>query len=104
MTNDDVLLHMHQPQPSVLNHIRSRKMRYFGHIVREGGILYNIIMGKTEGKRARGRQRTGWMDDIMRWSSVSGGVSSLVECARDRLAWRSMVANPQNSEDGTWID
>ena len=42
-----------------------RKMRFFGHIIRNGGIERCIIEGKVEGKRRRGRPLTSWASDVV---------------------------------------
>ena len=51
-------------QPTLLKTIQSRKLKYFGHIKRHHTICKEILEGKIEGKRARGRQRRTWLDDI----------------------------------------
>ena len=41
------------------------KLQYFGHLMpREGSLKKTLILGKTEGRRRRGRQRMRWLDDI----------------------------------------
>ena len=38
------------------------KLQYFGHLMQRGDSLGNTLMlGKTEGKRRRGRQRMRWL-------------------------------------------
>jgi hypothetical protein len=46
----------------------SRGMRWAGHVVRMGEtrIVYRILVGKPEGKRALGRQRRRW-GTILKW-------------------------------------
>ena len=49
---------------SVLTLIKSmaeRKMRFFGHIVRNNGMNNRLMQGKMEGKRRRGRPATTWI-------------------------------------------
>ena len=42
------------------------KLQYFGHLMRRADSLEKILMlGKTEGRRTRGRQRMRWLDGIM---------------------------------------
>ena len=41
------------------------KLQYFGHIMRITDLLEKTLMlGKTEGRRIRGRQRMRWLDGI----------------------------------------
>ena len=41
------------------------KLQYFGHLMRRGDSLEKTLMlGKIEGRRRRGRQRTRWLDGI----------------------------------------
>ena len=41
------------------------KLQYFGHMIRRTDSLEKTLMlGKTEGKRRRGQQRTRWLDAI----------------------------------------
>ena len=42
-----------------------KKMRFFGHIIRKGGMERCIIEGKVEGKGRKGKPLTSWASDIM---------------------------------------
>jgi hypothetical protein len=46
--------------------IKSRRMRLAGHVARMGEKrnAYRILAGKPAGKRALGRPRSGWVDNI----------------------------------------
>jgi hypothetical protein len=52
--------------PSIIRIIKSRRMRWAGHVARTGEKrnAYRLIVGKPEGKRPIGRPRCRWVDNI----------------------------------------
>jgi hypothetical protein len=52
--------------PSILRVVKSRRMRWAGHVARmgEGRGVYRALVGKPEGKRPLGRPRRRWEDNI----------------------------------------
>jgi hypothetical protein len=59
-------LHNLYSSPSILRIIKSRRMRWAGHVARMGEKrnVYRLLVGKAEGKRPLGRPRRRWMDNI----------------------------------------
>jgi hypothetical protein len=52
--------------PSIIRIIKSRRMRWAGHVARMGAKrnAYRLLVGKTEGKRPLGRPGRRWVDNI----------------------------------------
>ena len=48
----------------LLNLVKKRKLRWFGHVSRFSGLAKSIIQGTVKGKRKRGRQKKRWKDNI----------------------------------------
>jgi hypothetical protein len=59
-------LHNLYSSPSIIRIIKSRRMRWAGHVVRMGEKrnVYRLLVGKPEGKRLLGRPRRRWINDI----------------------------------------
>jgi len=52
--------------PNIVRVIKSRRMRWTGHVARMGEErgMYRVLVGKPEGRRPLGRPRRRWMDNI----------------------------------------
>jgi hypothetical protein len=70
--------------------IRSRRMRWTGHVAREKKNAYMILVRKPEGKRPLGRSRGRMI--ILRWILELGwGGMDWIDLAQDRDQWRAIV-------------
>jgi len=85
--------------PNIVRVIKSRRMRWAGHVARMGEErgAYRVLVGKPEGKRALGRPRRRWVDNIrMDLQEVGYGSVDWIGMPQDRDRWRTLVSAVMN--------
>jgi hypothetical protein len=79
--------------------IRSRRMRWAGHVARMGEKrnVYKLLVGKPEGKGLLGRPRRRGIDNIkMDLLEIGLSVVDWIGLAQDRYKWRALVNSVMN--------
>jgi hypothetical protein len=76
--------------PSIIRIIKSRRMRWEGHVARMGEKrnAYSLLVGKPEGKRPRRRRVDNIKMDLL---EVGWGGVHWIGLAQDRDKWRALV-------------
>jgi hypothetical protein len=77
--------------------IKSRRMRWAGHVTRMGETRNCILVGKPEGKRLLGRPRRRWVDNIkIGLREIGWDGMDWIDLAEDRDQWRGLVNTVMN--------
>jgi hypothetical protein len=95
--NDE--LHSPYSSPNIVRVIKSRRMRWAGHVarMREGRGIYRVLVGRPEGTRPLERPRRRWEDNIkmdVRRIGIDG--ENWIQLFQDRVQWRVCVNTVMN--------
>jgi hypothetical protein len=95
--NDE--LHSLYFSPNIVRVIKSRRMRWAGHVARmgEGRGAYRVLVVRPEGKRSLGRPRRRWECNIkMNLREIGIDGANWIHLAQDRVQWRAFVNTVMN--------
>jgi hypothetical protein len=90
--NDE--LHNLYSSPNIVRVIKSRRMRWSGHVARMGEErgVYRISVGRLKGKRPLGRPKRRWEDNIkMEFREIGIDEANWILLARDRVQRRACM-------------
>ena len=85
--------------PNIVRMIKSRRMRWAGHVARMGEKrgVYRVLLGKPEGRRPLGSPGHRWVDNIrMDLQEVGCVYMDWIGLAQDRDRWRTLVSAVMN--------
>jgi hypothetical protein len=91
-------LHNLYSSPDIIRQVKSRRMRWAGHVARMGEErkVYKVLVGKPEGKRPLGRPRRRWeMGSEWILGRLAWGCG-LIRLSQDRDRWRAVVSAVMN--------
>ena len=85
-TNEEILQQTEQKR-ELLKNVMNRQLQFFGHVMRKRKLEHLVICGKIRGKRARGRQRLKFMDQLK--DELCGSTEEILRVVIDRDGWRN---------------
>ncbi|KAJ4446942.1 hypothetical protein ANN_13644 [Periplaneta americana] len=92
-------LHALYSSPDIIRNIKSKRLRWAGHVARMGESrnAYRVLVGRPERKRPLGRPRRRWEDNIkMDLREVGYDDRDWINLAQDRDQWQAYVRAAMN--------
>jgi hypothetical protein len=92
-------LHNLYSSPDIIRQVKSRRMRWAGHVARMGEErkLYKVLVGKPEGKRPLERPRCRWGNGIrMDLREIGLGGVDWIRLSQDSDQWLAVVSAVMN--------
>ena len=101
-TNMSIIANI-KPEWTLESRVAKAALSYFGHVVRAGGMEDDVMLGRMNGARKRGRPRQRRVDTLKGYAS-GATISDMRRDARERAGWRgatTAVARGRMRLDGT---
>ena len=92
VTNEEVLRRAGLER-GLMKSIKRRQLQFLGHILRARGMERDCLLGRIDGRRARGRQRKKYMETLLESIDRGWNTVDLIRMAEERKEWRSMIAD-----------
>jgi hypothetical protein len=92
-------LHNLYSSPNIIRMIKSRRMRWAGHVAQMGEKrnTYRILVGKPEGNRPLGRPKCRWVENIKIYlREIEWDGMDWIDLSQDRDQWRALVNTIMN--------
>ena len=77
------------PHDDLLSIVKTRKLRWYGHVTRATGLANTIMQGTVPGGRRRGRPKNYWNDNIKEWTELL--LAKTLRLAEDKDGWRKII-------------
>ena len=79
---------------SLMKTIRKRQLKFFGHMIRADRLEKQLLCGKINGMRSRGRQRMKYTDSLNNFAAgKQSSINDLIRKADNRDEWRSLIVD-----------
>ena len=92
ITNEDVRNRVRAatgPHDDLLSIIKTRKLRWYGHVTLATGLPKTIMHGTVPGGRRRGRPTKCWHDNTEEWTELP--LAKTLRLAEDKDIWRKII-------------
>ena len=92
ITNEDVRNRVRAaigPHDDLLSIVKTRKLRWYGHVTRATGLANTIMQGTVPGGRRRSRPKKCWHDNIKEWTELP--LAKTLRLAEDKDGWRKII-------------
>ena len=79
---------------SLIKTVRKRQLKFLGHVIRADRLEKQLLCGKINGTRSRGRQRTKYTDSLNNFTTrKQSSINDLICKADNRDEWRSVIVD-----------
>jgi len=91
----DVLERIREKERQFYKEIVRQKLAFTGHVLRgrSSRNTLEILEGKIKGKKAQGRLKRMWFNDIRQWTMLTDN-GKVKRSPEDRVGWRAITCQP----------